>query len=41
MFEGSGFRVYAKLEKCNPGGSIKDRSALNMLIRKSGPGNSY
>ena len=34
MFEGSGFHVYAKLEKCNPGGSIKDRPALNMLIHK-------
>jgi cysteine synthase A len=28
------FNVYAKIEKCNPGGSIKDRPALNMLIGK-------
>ncbi|MEV6714694.1 2,3-diaminopropionate biosynthesis protein SbnA [Lentzea sp. NPDC051208] len=28
----AGFRVYAKLEAHNPGGSIKDRSALEMLL---------
>lgn len=27
-------RVYAKLEMANPGGSIKDRTALNMLLHK-------
>lgn len=27
-------RVYAKLELANPGGSIKDRTALNMLLHK-------
>jgi N-(2-amino-2-carboxyethyl)-L-glutamate synthase len=27
----SSFRTYAKLESYNPGGSIKDRSALEML----------
>ncbi|GAB7184062.1 2,3-diaminopropionate biosynthesis protein SbnA [Kitasatospora sp. Ki12] len=32
IFPDSGFRTYAKLEAHNPGGSIKDRSALNMLV---------
>jgi len=27
------FRLFAKLEMCNPGGSIKDRTAFNMLKR--------
>jgi N-(2-amino-2-carboxyethyl)-L-glutamate synthase len=27
-------RVYAKIERFNPGGSIKDRAATNMLLRK-------
>ncbi|MER6378954.1 pyridoxal-phosphate dependent enzyme [Streptomyces sp. NPDC001127] len=27
-------RVFAKLEKFNPGGSVKDRVALNMLLAK-------
>ncbi|MBO4205373.1 2,3-diaminopropionate biosynthesis protein SbnA [Micromonospora echinofusca] len=31
LFPGSPSRVYAKLEQFNPGGSIKDRAALNML----------
>lgn len=30
----SPIRVYAKLEALNPGGSVKDRAALNMLIDK-------
>jgi cysteine synthase A len=30
----SPFRVYAKLEAANPGGSVKDRSALAMLLGK-------
>jgi 2,3-diaminopropionate biosynthesis protein SbnA len=29
-----GFRIHAKLERFNPGGSIKDRSALSMLLGK-------
>ncbi|MFI9239242.1 2,3-diaminopropionate biosynthesis protein SbnA [Streptomyces sp. NPDC053079] len=29
-----GFRVFAKMEKFNPGGSIKDRSALGMLLER-------
>jgi cysteine synthase A len=29
-----GFRIHAKLERFNPGGSIKDRTALSMLIDK-------
>lgn len=29
-----GFRIYAKLERFNPGGSIKDRTALSMLQDK-------
>ncbi|GAA1973159.1 2,3-diaminopropionate biosynthesis protein SbnA [Kitasatospora viridis] len=32
VFPGSRFRTFAKLEGHNPGGSIKDRSALGMLI---------
>ncbi|MFF0744460.1 2,3-diaminopropionate biosynthesis protein SbnA [Streptomyces sp. NPDC004111] len=28
------FRVFAKVERFNPGGSIKDRPALNMLLEK-------
>ncbi|MFF4378281.1 2,3-diaminopropionate biosynthesis protein SbnA [Kitasatospora sp. NPDC001547] len=32
IFPDSGFRTYAKLESHNPGGSIKDRAALNMLV---------
>ncbi|MCK2241496.1 MULTISPECIES: 2,3-diaminopropionate biosynthesis protein SbnA [unclassified Crossiella] len=31
LLPGSGFRVHAKLEAANPGGSIKDRSAYAML----------
>lgn len=30
----AGLRVFAKLERFNPGGSIKDRSALGMLLAK-------
>lgn len=30
----SPFRIYAKLEAANPGGSVKDRSALTMLLAK-------
>jgi N-(2-amino-2-carboxyethyl)-L-glutamate synthase len=30
----SPFRVYAKLEAANPGGSVKDRSALAMLLAR-------
>lgn len=33
LFEGAHFRLYAKLESFNPGGSIKDRAALNVLLR--------
>jgi N-(2-amino-2-carboxyethyl)-L-glutamate synthase len=31
MFAGTGFRVFAKCEWFNPGGSIKDRSARSMI----------
>ena len=31
LFAGSWFQLYGKLEMLNPGGSIKDRAALNML----------
>jgi 2,3-diaminopropionate biosynthesis protein SbnA len=31
ILPGTGVRVFAKLEQFNPGGSIKDRSALSML----------
>ncbi|MGW6913951.1 2,3-diaminopropionate biosynthesis protein SbnA [Kitasatospora sp. NPDC054939] len=34
LMRGSGFRVFAKVERFNPGGSIKDRSGLNMLLGK-------
>jgi cysteine synthase A len=27
-------RVYAKVERFNPGGSVKDRSALNMVVKR-------
>ncbi|MGV3720709.1 MAG: pyridoxal-phosphate dependent enzyme, partial [Actinomycetota bacterium] len=27
-----GVRVFAKAEWCNPGGSVKDRAALNMVM---------
>lgn len=33
IFKDSGINVYAKMEFFNPGGSIKDRSALNIIIR--------
>ncbi|MEW1761976.1 2,3-diaminopropionate biosynthesis protein SbnA [Streptomyces cyaneofuscatus] len=32
MFPGESAHVYAKIERFNPGGSIKDRSGLNMLL---------
>ncbi|MBZ4319772.1 2,3-diaminopropionate biosynthesis protein SbnA [Streptomyces huiliensis] len=32
------FRLFAKLEKFNPGGSVKDRVALNMLLEKVSSG---
>ncbi|MEU8926287.1 2,3-diaminopropionate biosynthesis protein SbnA [Kitasatospora sp. NPDC048545] len=32
VFPDSAFRTYAKLESHNPGGSIKDRAALSMLV---------
>lgn len=31
VFEGSSFQLFAKLEGCNPGGSIKDRPAINII----------
>src|SRR6266851_6241430 len=31
IFADSGWRVYAKLESLNPGGSTKDRPALNII----------
>jgi N-(2-amino-2-carboxyethyl)-L-glutamate synthase len=34
LFPGCGLRVFAKMERFNPGGSIKDRSALSMLLAK-------
>ncbi|WP_436536940.1 2,3-diaminopropionate biosynthesis protein SbnA [Actinoplanes sp. HUAS TT8] len=34
LSEGLGFSLYAKLEMANPGGSIKDRTALTMLDEK-------
>lgn len=33
LFGATGLEVYAKLESCNPGGSVKDRPAANMLIQ--------
>ncbi|MFF2483421.1 2,3-diaminopropionate biosynthesis protein SbnA [Paenibacillus sp. NPDC058071] len=45
LFDGAGFDVYAKLEMLNPGGSLKDRSAREMLLAavregKVGPGST-
>ncbi len=34
LFPGFGARVYAKVERFNPGGSIKDRTAVSMLLGK-------
>lgn len=34
VFTASPFRVLAKMESFNPGGSVKDRTALNMLLEK-------
>lgn len=34
LMRGSSIRVFAKMERFNPGGSIKDRSALSMLLGK-------
>lgn len=34
VFPGLGSRVFAKMERFNPGGSVKDRSARGMLLRK-------
>ncbi|GHC96560.1 2,3-diaminopropionate biosynthesis protein SbnA [Nocardiopsis terrae] len=34
LFSNAPFRVLAKVEGMNPGGSIKDRAALNMLVGK-------
>lgn len=31
---GFDFRIFAKMERFNPGGSVKDRSALSMLLAK-------
>ena len=31
LFKTADFRLFAKLESCNPGGSIKDRAALTIL----------
>jgi len=33
IFKETSFRLYAKLEGCNPGGSVKDRAALSILRR--------
>jgi 2,3-diaminopropionate biosynthesis protein SbnA len=33
LFAGSGLEVFAKLESLNPGGSIKDRPAYNIITR--------
>jgi N-(2-amino-2-carboxyethyl)-L-glutamate synthase len=33
LFKSSGFNLYAKMESFNPGGSIKDRAALNIIER--------
>ncbi|MBF6065957.1 2,3-diaminopropionate biosynthesis protein SbnA [Nocardia terpenica] len=38
LSSGLDFRVYAKLEMANPGGSIKDRSALSMLADRIASG---
>ncbi|MGK5637728.1 2,3-diaminopropionate biosynthesis protein SbnA [Streptomyces sp. URMC 126] len=38
IFPDQVFRVFAKLEKFNPGGSVKDRVALNMLLDKVSSG---
>ena len=35
LFDGLPFEVYGKLEKLNPGGSIKDRAAQSMIERAS------
>jgi cysteine synthase A len=34
IFTDAPFRILAKMESFNPGGSIKDRTALNMLLEK-------
>ncbi|GAA1227054.1 2,3-diaminopropionate biosynthesis protein SbnA [Kitasatospora nipponensis] len=34
IFPDSAFRTFAKLESHNPGGSVKDRSALGMLLER-------
>ena len=33
-----GARVFAKIEQLNPGGSVKDRIALNMILDAEGRG---
>src|SRR5207237_9756512 len=33
LFDDAGLEAYAKLEALNPGGSIKDRPAYNILMR--------
>jgi 2,3-diaminopropionate biosynthesis protein SbnA len=38
IMPGCGFRIHAKLERFNPGGSIKDRTALSMLQDKISSG---
>ncbi|WP_419995136.1 2,3-diaminopropionate biosynthesis protein SbnA [Streptomyces boninensis] len=38
LLPGTDFRVYAKVERFNPGGSIKDRSALGMVLGKLAAG---
>ena len=35
----SNWNVYCKLEKYNPGGSMKDRMALNMILDAENRGN--
>ena len=34
-----GVEIYAKAEYFNPGGSVKDRAALNMILRLKRPVN--
>ena len=33
LHETTGFNIFAKAEFLNPGGSIKDRPAMNMIIQ--------
>ena len=38
LHETTGFNIFAKAEFLNPGGSIKDRPAMNMIIQAENEG---